>query len=588
MRAGQGVSWKAGTGGMESRLEAKVAGPVTRSRSLLVPGVIGLTGLAVLVPLATVLWMTFTTGLPGTGGPLSLANYREVYGDIYTYRVIYNSLGFAAITVGIVMFFALPMAWLTERTDLPWKTLWLVLLGVNVAVPVLMKAMGWIFLLSPEIGILNQILMSLFGLEEAPLNIYNLAGMGFVQGLSLVPLAYFMLAPMVRAIDSSLEEAAHIAGLGKLRTLRRIILPISLPGILAVAIYIVGTAIAVFEVPAIIGFPQRIFVLSSAIYDATNPEQFMPQYGLAATYGMTILAVGVVAATFYLRVLKQSHKYAVVTGKGYRVALLGLGRWKGLALLFVGSYFALSIFVPFATLVWTSLLPYFQRPSLEMLGMLSLDNYAGALQLIGWRPFINTAFLMGVVPAVTVLVSMILSWFVVTQKAAGREVIDTLTFVPHVIPHIVLALGLGYGALVLDLPIYGSIFLIAIGHIIIFLPFTTRSLNNALIQIHPELQEAGKVCGLPPLRVLRRIVAPMVARALFFTLLYTSLLVYREVTLALMLGSPDNTVLSTALWSLWLSGFLPDASALAVILILAMGALVFLAGKMFGFERAGV
>ena len=101
-----------------------------------------------------------------------------------------------------------------------------------------------------------------------------------------------MLAAAYRSMDPSLEEAAYTSGVGKLKTFLKINIPITWPAIAAVMVYLIMTAIAVFEVPAIIGLPARIHVLSSLIFTSTTPSTGLPDYGMAGAYGAIMLASG--------------------------------------------------------------------------------------------------------------------------------------------------------------------------------------------------------------------------------------------------------------------------------------------------------
>src|SRR5262245_31585625 len=182
--------------------------------------------------------MGFWQGSPGEPVEYTLRHYRTLFAEASTYRTLLNTLGFASTTVLVALFFAVPTAWLAERTDLPGKNLVYALVTVGALVPTFFTSMGWVFLLHPRIGIINKWLMELFGLERAPFNIASLVGMGWVEGLGLSSIAFIMIVATYRAMDPALEEAARVHGLGMFRTLRFVTLPLTFPGIIAAAIYI--------------------------------------------------------------------------------------------------------------------------------------------------------------------------------------------------------------------------------------------------------------------------------------------------------------------------------------------------------------
>jgi len=303
------------------------------------------------VPLLMVVLMSLRTGFPGEGGPFTLANFIAVYNAPGTYKVLLNTLLFASSTILVALVFAIPLVWLLTRTDLPLKGTIYVLMTVGILIPVFLRTIAWILLLSPRIGLVNQWATQLFGLDHPLISLYNIPGMAFIQGVSFVPSAFFMLAAAYRTMDPSLEEAAYTAGVSKFQTFLRINVPITLPAIAGVMVYLFMSAIAVFEVPAIIGFPARILVLSALIFTSTNPPAGLPDYGLAGAYGAVMLVAGLSLAFFYVRLVQHGKKYTVITGRGYRPRQISLGQWKWPALAFAMLYLSMEVFIPFLVLV---------------------------------------------------------------------------------------------------------------------------------------------------------------------------------------------------------------------------------------------
>jgi len=552
------------------RVLARLLNGGLNGTSVFAGGLLVLLAVIVGVPVAMVALMSLRTGFPGEGGPLTLANFISVYADRSTYEVLVNTVLFATGTVAVTLLFAVPLVWLLMRTDIPLKKTIFVLLTVGILIPVFLRTIAWILLLSPRIGLLNQWLSQIFGLEEPPLNLYNITGMAFVQGVSFVPSAFFMLAAAYRSMDPSLEEAAYTSGVGKLRTFLKINIPIPMPAIAAVMVYLFMTGIAVFEIPAIIGLPARILVLSSLIYTSANPATGLPDYGTAGAYGGVMLLAGLILAYFYVRVVRQGKKYTVITGRGYRPRELALGRWKWPAMAFVFFYLAIEVFIPFLVLLWTSLLPYMRLPSAAALATISLKNYLSIPDYVGARPFINTAILMIAVPTTTMVLSVLVSWVVIRTQVSFRGFLDTLAFVPHAVPGILLAVGLAYLGLAYRsiFPLYGTVLIIVLAHTIHWIAYGTRTTNSVMIQVHRELEEAGKVSGASTPRVLIRIVLPLVAAGILNSWIWVGMLSYREVTMALTLYTRHNVVISTVIWQFWGSGWIPEVSALGVVLIL--------------------
>jgi len=531
------------------------------------------------IPLLAVVFISLKTGLPGQPGALTLANFRSVFLAPGTHIVLWNTIVFATGTMVVTLSIAIPMVWLLNKTDLPLKGFFYLLMIVSVLIPTFLRAIGWILLTSPRIG-----LPALLGIEELNFSLYNLPGMWFVQGISFVPASVFMLSAAYRAMDPALEEAAYTSGVGKLMTFWRILVPLTWPAIAAVFVYYFITAMSVFEAPAILGLPNGIFVLSSAIFEAVEARDGLPKYGEAGALGMFIIAVGFLASLFYVRIIKQTQKYAVVTGRGYKPRLVQLGRWKPFALGFVVLYFCTELLLPFLIFFWASLLPYLRVPSWEALNKLTLVNYANIFDYGGTEPFANTLILIAVAPLLTIALSIPVSWIVVRSRFAYRGTLDTLVFLSQAIPNIVLAVTLLYLFLITrsTLPIYGTIVTLILANVINSLAYATRTINSSMIQIHRELEEAARVSGVPGFVTVIKVTMPLVAGAVFNGWLWVVLLTYREVTMALVLGSPDNRVISTVIWALWSEGRVPQVSALGVVMMATFFIFVLLLRRVFG------
>jgi iron(III) transport system permease protein len=522
------------------------------------------------LPVAMVILMSFRTGFPGEDVPFTLENFAEVYLTPRTYEVLLNTVFFAVGSVAVALLITVPLVWILMRTDIPLKRTIYVLLTIGILIPVFLRTIAWILLLSPRIGLINKWLQEWLALSSPPFNLYSLTGMAFVQGVSFVPGAFFMLAAAYRSMDPSLEEAAYTSGVGKLKTFLKINIPITLPAIAAVMVYLFMTAIAVFEVPAIIGLPSRILVLSSLIYTSTTPSTGLPEYGVAGAYGAVMLALGLALAFLYVRLVKQGKKYTVITGRGYRPRELALGRWKWPALAFVFFYLSIELFIPFLVLLWASLLPYLQLPSAEALSSLTLKHYIEIPTHTGPQPFINTFILMLAVPTVTMILSVLVSWVVIRTQVSFRGFLDTLAFIPHAVPGILMAVGLAYLGLAYReyFPLYGTVSIIVLAHTINWIAYGTRTTNSVMIQVHRELEEAGRVAGASVPRVLTKIVLPLIAAGILNSWIWIGMLSYREVTMSLTLMTRSNIVISTVVWQFWGSGWVPQVSALGVVLIL--------------------
>jgi len=503
------------------------------------------------------------------GFAFSLHAYRALFSDPFSYRTLFNTAVFSAVATLTALSFGVPSAWIVERTTLPRKGLVFTLMTTGLLIPGFLSAMGWVFLLHPRIGLVNAALGLVVAADWARINIATPAGMGFVQGLGLAPLAFIMTAATFRSANPELEEAAAVHGIGSARSLLRVTLPLALPGILAAAIYVLTIGLAAFEVPAVIGLSNRVFTFSTYLYTQVHPQEGAPRYDLAAAFGVFVMALSGILSWLYFRVLKEGHRFAVVTGRSYRPRQVELTRGGVRAAWgFLGFYLIIGQLLPLATLIWSSLLRYFQLPSAAAFANVSLVNYRG----LPWPYLIdglkNTAFLMAAVSTLVLGLSLAISWIVVRSKARGRFLLDAVAFLPHAVPGIIFALSAAYVALFLlrdVVPIYGTVFLLLAVYVLERTSFGTRMLNNAIAQIHPELEEAGQVMGISLFRRMGKILAPLLLPACVNGWLWIALLTYRELTIASLLVTPANVTLPMVIWGLWQSGSFTRAAAAAAM-----------------------
>lgn len=510
-------------------------------------------------------------------GFAGLANYADLLGDGGFRRAVANTAIFAFLTLAVSFALGIPIAWLAERTNIPGrKWIWSAMLA-NLVIPGFLSAMGWLFLAHPRIGLINVVLMNLFHLTTGPLPVNTIVGMGIVQGISLASLTFVLVAPSLRSMDPTLEEAARMSGGTAWRMLGEITLPLVRPALIAAAIYIAIIAIGAFDVPAVIGLSNRIYTFSTFMFTRAFPVSGFADYTSVAAAGALVIVMALALSAVYSAVLRQGRRYQVVSGKGYRPRRIELRGWTVPAVAFVLAYVGLAFVLPFLMTLVNALLPFAAPISAQTLAALSLDNFSH----IPWELFIRGALhtleVVAVVPLAVVLLSVAFSWIVLRTQIRGRFLIDAIAFLPHAVPATLFGIGASLAALfVLQkvLPIYGSIFLLMGVYAIAWISFGTRMINGSLIQIHSELIEAGQMAGGDFTAVLRDIVAPLLRPAMLGLWIYLALFSMRELTMAAFVTSPANLTLPLVAWFLWQNGSLTQAASVAVIIVAALAPLL--------------
>jgi iron(III) transport system permease protein len=434
--------------------------------------------------------------------------------------------------------------------------------------------MGWLFLFHRRIGLGNKWLMQAWSIDYPPFNISTVLGMGWVQGLSLAPLAFVMIASSLHAFDPVLEQSAQIHGVGTVDRLRKITIPLLRPSLLATAIYVGAIGLAAFDVPAVIGLGSRIFTLSTFVYTKALPYDGVPNYGIVGAASVSLLVIGLFVSYSYFKVISKGNRYAVVTGRNYRPQLTELGRWGSIAgWTVIIAVVGLVVILPLVVLVWAAFSPFLALPSKAAISRLSLENFRQISWETLWFTGRNSLILLVAVPTLTTFCSLAISWVVVRSRVRGSVIFDVLAFIPHVIPNLLFAVGaitLGLFVLANVLPIYGTIYIIIIVYVVTKLSFATRIFNSALVQIHTELDDAGYVFGLGVTSVLWDILRPLLTSAILYAWLWMAMLTLRELTMAALLATKDNITLSVYVWALWQNNSFNIAAAVALIVLLTM------------------
>ncbi len=547
---------------------------------------------AIIGLLAFVLWISFARMEDGlVVQTFSLTNYIDLYADPLAISAARNTLAFALLATAIAGAFGLPLAWFVERTDLPGKSILPALLIVGLLIPGFFTAMGWVLLLHPRIGAINQFFMGWLGLAAAPLPINTVAGMAWVEGLTLAPLFYLMTASGLRMMDPSLEEAARMSGATAWQVMARVFMPLFHPAVLAACIFVFTTALGAFDVPGTIGLSGRILTFSTYLYVKISAIDGLPDYGPPAAFGAGLLMFASLVSLFYTRTLRRAHRYQVVTGKAFRPRRIALGGYVWLGWLLVGLYVVCALAAPLLLVVWAALLPFYQSPSMHALSSLSFAAFARVPWSLVLDGLGNSLVLALVAPTVALGTSLCFSWIVLRSRLRGRHALDTLAFLPHAVPGIIFALGAALAALLLMprwLPLYGSLTIIILVCAIGWIAFGTRVVNSALIQIHSELEEVGFMSGATQMMVMRRVLAPLMGPALAGAWIWMALLALRELTRAIILSTAGNTTLPVIAWSLWNGGQINQAAAIVLVTICLFAPLVLvyfrLAGRACGIE----
>jgi iron(III) transport system permease protein len=557
---------------------------------LVIAGSIALAAWLALVPVAFLLWQSFLT--PETAGApaeLTWQNYATAYLSTETLRLFGNSIAFGIGSAAVAFVSGTFFAWVNERTDTPFKSLFFALSLVPLVIPAILFTVSWIFLASPKIGIINSTLNGVLGTDAVFVDIYSLGGMVFVDGMHQSPLAFLLMTAAFRAMDPALEESALMSGATVAEVVWRVTLRLAWPAALAAFLILFVRAVESFEVPALLGLPVGIEVYTSSIYQAI--QKYPSEVGLASAYGVTLLLIASLCIYAQSRVAADAARFSTVTGKGFRPRRMRIGGWRyATAAVFV-AYLMVVVVLPFLVLVWCSLQKFYSAPSLAAVQNLTFDAYRAVISYPDITTVVgNTAVLALGTAVIVMLMTSILAWIVVRTRWPGRGFLDTLVSLPLVFPGIVLGLAVMITYLRIDIGIYGTLWIMLVAYVTRFMPYGMRYATTSMLAIHKELEDSAAMSGASWRMTFQRIILPLLKPGLIAGFIYIVIVSVRELSGSILLYSPGSEVVSIMIWEYWQNGQYVELSALGVMLIAVLLCFVLAAqfvGRRYGVADAG-
>lgn len=524
-----------------------------------------------LVPLVYLLWGT----LVDEAG-LTLDAFSRAYTAQGLPELIFNSLQFGLGATAVSLAVGVSLAYLTERTDVPFRSFIYVTSLVPLVIPGVLYTIAWIFLASPRIGLFTGWLEWLLGPEG--LNVYSMTGMIVIQGMDNAPLVFLLMMAAFRSMDPSMEEAALTSGARLPLVIGKITLPLLRPALLAAVLIMTVRNLESFETPALLGIPGGVWVFTSRIWRVLG--QTPPDYGQAGAYSIGLLILMSIGVYLVTRFSGRGREFETITGKGFRPRAMPLGRWRWPIAWIVVLYFFIAIVMPVFILGYLSVQPYYSAPSLATLTNLDFSSYAYVLghdQSMG--AFTNS--LMLAIGSATLVMGLasVAAWLVTRSRMPGIWLVDNLAFMPLVIPGLVLGVALIFVYLRFPVRIYGTIWILLIAYVTKYIPYGMRYAAVSMRQIGGELEESAQTSGATWVQTFRRINLPLLVPGLIAGWLYIVMTSIRELSSSILLYSPGNEVLAVMIWDFFEAGAFAALGALGMIMIALLLVLALIARK---------
>ena len=515
----------------------------------------------VLVPLGYLVYAAVQTASPGApNSSFTWANLRQVIsGDAY-WQALRNSLLLGFLVSVFAVALGVSFAWILGRTDIPFRRTLSVLVSLPIFLSPFALGIAWVLLGSEKSGLINGNLRNLFGPSAGFVNVMTFPGMVFVMVLAFAPLAYlFTLGPMLN-MDGSLEEASRLAGASLFTTMRKVTLPVVLPGVLSAALMVFVLAAEMFSVPGLIGPAANYRTLPFFIYQNTTASP--PQWGAAATAGLALLAIMMLGMILQARATKASSRFVTVSGKGARPVRIRLGRWRWPLFLIPVIYVILGVILPACALLLTTFLKYY-TPGLNP-DLLTFQWWTRVAESPQFQTALRNTLIVGsATPTVAVVIAFAMSYVRNRTRVPFRQVVETVGMLPVSIPGIVFGVGIlwAYAGSFL----YGTIWLLLIAYCARFLPHALRVISSGMVQIDRGLEEAARVGGAGVTRTVSTITMPLLKPAVLSSWLLLLIYCARELNVAIMVYTSDSQVLPVLMWGAMQAGSYQTAAILAII-----------------------
>ncbi|QLL66284.1 iron ABC transporter permease (plasmid) [Sinorhizobium mexicanum] len=500
-------------------------------------------------------------------GDFTLEYYHRLVTNPRLFEVVTNSVIFGILSTALALIVGSLVAWVVERTDAPCKFLIYLTSIVALGTPGILKVSAWLFLFGRS-GPFNEAYRNLTGMRGNLINVNSMTGMVLIESIIWLPMVFLLMSATFRAANAEMEEAARMSGASVPTTVWRISLKLAMPAVLALAMFIFIRTLEAFEVPALVGMPGKVDVLTTEIYRSMH--DLPPQTGYASAFSVILLLALSVLLVCYSRISRNAEKYASITGKGYRPRPFQLGRYRWAGALMNIAVFLIVLVLPLVGILWVALSPFPQPIRISGMSRLTMDNFAHIVNSAYYSKLVvNTLLVAAGTATVAMTFSLAAGWLAARRKAGG-QIIDQLMTIPLVFPGLVLGVAMLQIGLRSPVPIYGTLWLIGLAFLIRYIPYGMRYSFTGVLQIHPELEQAAGAAGANTFETLRKIVFPLLLPALTSGWIFIFLLCAKEMSLPLLLAGPNSQTIPVAMFNLWTNGQAGEVAALGLLWALAL------------------
>jgi iron(III) transport system permease protein len=536
-------------------------------------GVAAVAAVLVLYPVFFLLQAALDVGDPQVRPPTAYG--FDNFNGIFQYpQILLNTLTVSVAATVMALVFGFVMAWILTRTNVPGRHLFEQLMAVPYYLTPLLGALAWSLLGAPESGFINQIWRALGGNGHL-IDINTAYGIAWVMALFEGSVAFVMIAAVMKSMDPALEEASQIMGASRLRTMLRITLPLVVPGVLGAAIFVFAEMLGSFAAALVLGTPSRYYVITTAIYQLV--QQYPPKIQIAAAMGVSLFAVMFFMLFLYRRIV-MAGSYVTITGKAFRPRVADIGPLRYVLLGVCLLYLFAAVGLPLITLLYASVQKI--AVAFPAAGNWTLENFRVAVTMNAVRSALANSLLLGFGTATIGVVLMgLLAWLIYRSRLPASGLIEYVVMFPQAVPRLVFAFGLMWAWVVFPIPIYGTLWLLLIAYLTVFLPLGVRTIAGVMLQIDKSLEECAQMCGASWGFRVRTVTIPLLVPGLVAAWLLLFIASVRELGASILLMGPHSKVITPSIVESWFgtSSELTAALALIQTLVVAVAMIVLVA-----------
>lgn len=470
------------------------------------------------------------------------SDFADLLLNSRTLGIVFRSAALViAVTLASVSI-ALPIAWLTVRTDLPFRRVWTIITVLPLVIPSYVAGFVMVVALGPK-GVLQGWLSS-FGVERLP-EIYGFPGAMLTLTLLSYPYVLLPIRAALGRMDPALEETSYSLGKSSRHTFSHITLPLLRPSIAAGALLVALYTLSDFGAVSLLHYETFTW----AIY--VRYGYFARELAAVLSLVLVVFALGILVME--ARTRGRALYYRSTTGSVRPQKVVRLGHWRWIALIFCAIVVLFSLVIPVCILVYWVI----------------RGVSAGEPLLLLWSHTANSLFVSGFAAVLAVIAAVPIAILVVRYPSRINGILERFSYIGFALPGVVVALALVFFGVRYANPIYQTLWLLIFAYIILFLPSALGSIKASLLQISPRLEEAAMTLGRSHINVLFTIVLPLLRPGLLAGLALVFLLAMKELPATLMLGPIGFNTLATSIWGATEDGFFARAAAPSLLLIIA-------------------